>query len=99
MVVPSDKEYIATKKIMLGKSEMNPDFTELADYIYQRFGAKPVNIIYDTIDNINHGKTPRLGICFEFAKDVRLFREGIGNFDAKKQRAIADKFEDIIKTV
>ena len=77
---------------------MNSEFEELAEYINQQFGAKPVNIIYDTIDNINHGKTPRLGVCFEFAKEAQIFKDGIGNFDAKKQKAIADKFKDIIKT-
>ena len=57
MIMPSDKEYIATKQIMLGKANMNPDFVELANFINQTFNVKPINILYDTIDK---EKRPRL---------------------------------------
>jgi hypothetical protein len=94
--MPSDKEYKATKQIMLGNSIMNPDFNELANFINQTFGVKTINIIYDIIDN---EKRPRLNICFEFEWEKQSFNENNGqyNFDAEKQKLITDKFRQILK--
>jgi hypothetical protein len=94
--MPSDKEYKATKQIMLGKTTMNPDFRQLADFIDQTFGVKTINIIYDTIDK---EKRPRLNICFEFEREKQSFNENSGhfNFDSKKQKIIADKFKQTLK--
>lgn len=93
--MPSDKEYIATKQIMLGKANMNPDFVELANFINQTFNVKPINILYDTIDK---EKRPRLNICFEFEKEKQSFNKNSGNFnfDDKKQKVIADKFRQTL---
>ena len=76
MIMPSDKEYKATKQIMLGYNIMNPDFNELANFIDQTFGVKTINIIYDTIDK---EKRPRLNICFEFQWEKQCFNENIKN--------------------
>jgi hypothetical protein len=94
--MPFDKEYKATKQIMLGKEAMNPDFRELADYIDQTFGVKTINIIYDTFDK---EKRPRLNICFEFENEKQSFNENNGNFnfDSKKQKLIAGKFKETVK--
>lgn len=94
--MPSDKEYKATKQIMLGKTTMNPDFRQLADFIDQTFGVKTINIIYDTIDK---EKRPRLNICFEFEREKQSFNENSGhfNFDSKKQKIIADMFKQTLK--
>lgn len=94
--MPSDKEYKATKKIMLGKGTMNPDFRNLADFIDQTFGVKTINILYDTYDR---KKRPRLNICFEFDKEKQSFNKNNGhlNFDSKKQKLIADKFTQTLK--
>ena len=62
MIRPSDKSYQDTKKIMLGKAKMNPDFKPLAEFIDYKFNVKVINIIYDTIES----GQPRLNICFEF---------------------------------
>ena len=95
MISPSDKEYKMTKQIMFGKTIMNPDFRQLADFIDQTFGVRTLNIIYDTIDN---GKRPRLGVYFEFEQEKQSFNEnnGFANFDSKKQKLIADKFKQIL---
>ena len=92
--MPSDKEYKATKQIMLGNSIMNPDFNKLANFIDQTFGVKTINIIYDTFDK---EKRPRLNICFEFQWEKQSFNENNGqyNFDAEKQKLITDKFRQI----
>lgn len=94
MIMPSDKEYKETKQIMLGKSNMNPDFRKLADDIDQTFKVKTINIIYDTIVK---EKIPRLNICFEFEHEKQSFNEENAiNFDRRKQKLIADKFKQSI---
>ena len=96
MIMPSDKEYKATKQILLGKSTMNPEFRKLADYIDHAFGVKTINIIYDTIDK---EKRPRLNICFEFESEKQSFNENNGHFtfDSKKQKVIAKKFKQTLE--
>lgn len=92
--MPSDKEYKATKQIMLGKRTMNPEFRQLADFIDKSFGVRTINIIYDTIDK---EERPRLNVCFEFEKEKLSFNDISGfNFDSKKQKQIADKFRQTI---
>lgn len=93
--MPSDKEYKATKLIMLGHKTMNSDFVELANFIDSTFDVKTINIIYDTIGK---EKRPRLNICFEFAREKQMFNENGGNFnfDSKKQKIIADKFKQAL---
>jgi hypothetical protein len=95
VISPSDKEYKQTKKIMLGKEVMNPDFRPLADFIDKTFGVKTINIVYDTIDK---GTRPRIGINFEYAHEKQSFNEnnGHGNFDSNKQKLISDKFRQTI---
>lgn len=96
MIMPSDKEYKATKQILLGKATINPDFVDLANFIDTTFGVKTINIIYDTIDK---EKRPRLNICFEFEREKQSFNENGGhfNFDSKKQQIIANKFKQTLK--
>ncbi|MDM8173166.1 MAG: hypothetical protein QHC79_17715 [Pseudosphingobacterium sp.] len=96
MILPSDKDYKATKLIMQGKAVMNSDFIELADFIYQTFGVSPVNIIYDTFGKENR---PRLNLCFEFARSKAIFsnqNQTLG-YNAEKQKVIADKFTELVK--
>jgi hypothetical protein len=94
MVVPSDKAYIETKQIMLGKAKMNSDFVELANFIDKTFNVKTINIIYDII---NKGKQPRLNICFEFEHEEQIFRDKYRSFYTEKQKVIVEKFNDILK--
>lgn len=97
MIQPSDKEYKATKKIMLGLATMDPDFIGLADFIDKTFNVKTINIIYDTIDK---GQHPRLNICFEFDREKQSFYEDgdavYAPFDKDKQEIIAFKFKELM---
>lgn len=95
MISPSEKEYKQTKKIMLGKEILNPDFRPLADFIDETFDVRTINIVYDTIDK---GTRPRIGIFFEYAHEKKGFYENNGhvNFDSKKQKLIAEKFRQTI---
>lgn len=96
MITPSDTEYKATKQIMLGKSNIDPDFQKLADFIDQEFGVRTINIIYDTFGK---EKRPRLNICFEFTWESQSFNEIAGNmnFDSKKQQLIANRFKQSLE--
>lgn len=40
MIMPSDKEYKATKQIMLGKATIDPDLIELAKWIDENFNKR-----------------------------------------------------------
>lgn len=92
--MPSDKEYMQTKRIMLGTEKIKPEFVPLAEWIDDTYDVKTVNIIYDTLDN----KTPRIQICFEFEKEKNKFiSQDIFYFDKPKQKAIGKKFSEVIK--
>lgn len=94
MIMPSDKEYMQTKRIMLGTEKIKPEFVPLAEWIDDTYDVKTVNIIYDTLDN----KTPRIQICFEFEKEKNKFiTQDIFYFDKPKQKAIGKKFSEVIK--
>lgn len=94
MILPSDKEYTQTKRIILGTERMKPEFVPLAEWIDKTFDVKTINIIYDTLDN----KTPRIQICFEYEKEKNKFlTHDISYFDKSKQKAIGEKFTEIIK--
>ena len=94
MILPSDKEYRQTKRIILGTERMKAEFVPLAKWIDKTYDVKTINIIYDTLDN----KTPRIQICFEFDKEKNKFlTHNISYFDKPKQKAIGQKFSEIIK--
>ncbi|MBN1151530.1 hypothetical protein JXA84_09975 [candidate division WOR-3 bacterium] len=94
MLMPSEKAYKETKLIIFGKSEIKPEFLPLARWIDKEFKVKTINIYYDTIDE---GKRPRLGVFFESSEEAESFHENgqFSNFDAKKQKMIADKFKQV----
>lgn len=91
MILPSDKEYTKTKRVLLGTEKMKEEFLPLVEWIDNTYGVKTINIIYDTIDK---GARPRLQICFEFEKEKQKFlTEGITYFDKDKQEAIGHQFK------
>ena len=97
MIMPSDKEYKATKQIVLGKATINHDFIELAKWIDETYDVKTINIIYDTFIAARR-KQSRLQICFEFKMESLKFRDGqLGNYHSDKQIAIAKKFTEILR--
>lgn len=93
MITSSDKEYIETKRILLGEDRMKQEFVPLAAWIDETYAVKTINIIYDTF----YEDKPRLQICFEFEKEKREFlTKDISNFNKNRQEAIAGKFKEII---
>ncbi|OOG77792.1 hypothetical protein, partial [Flavobacterium sp. A45] len=94
MILPSDKEYTQTKRIILGTDKMKSEFIPLAEWIDKTYDVKTINIIYDTLNN----KTPRIQICFEYENEKNKFlTNDISYFDNTKQKAIRQKFGEIIK--
>lgn len=70
MILPSDKEYTKTKRILLGTEKMKEEFLPLAEWIDKTYGVKTINIIYDTIDK---GARPRLQIFLSLKKKNKNF--------------------------
>ena len=94
MIVSSDPDYFDTKLVKQGKKQLEPAFQELADWVFDTFGTKPLNIYYDKIE-VDKNR-PRLNIIFEYYDSVLKFRDKIGNYDSAKQKMIADKFKQIL---
>lgn len=95
MILPSDKEYTQTKRIILGHEEIKKEFIPLATWIDETYGVKTINIIYDTLNN----KTPRIQICFEKESEKNMFLvNDVSYFDKTKQQAIGKKFVETIKS-
>jgi hypothetical protein len=95
MIVSSDPDYFDTKLVKQGKKHLEPVFQELADWIFETFGSRPLNVYYDKIE-VDKNR-PRLSIIFEHYEDVPKFRDKIGNYDSEKQKVIADKFRQLLK--
>lgn len=94
MITPFDKEYLETKRIILGEEKMNPVFVPLAVWIDETYGVKVINIIYDTF----YANNPRLQICFEFEKEKNKFLTSDASyFNKNKQEAIAGKFKEFVE--
>lgn len=95
MILPTDRTYKQTKKIIQGNSKMAPLYRPLADWIDSTYDVRTINIIHDYIDG---NKRPRLNICFEFEKERTKFNgSNHFGFDEKKQTAIAKEFERLMR--
>lgn len=82
MIVPSDPDYQATKRIKQGLDQMGVPETELAEALQREFGVRPLNILYEWEPNVN---SPRLQIVFEHARQKDLFYAGPWELDAAKE--------------
>jgi hypothetical protein len=95
MIMTSDKDYKETKLIKQNKRKISSEFVELAEWINLKFDVFVLNVFYDSLNDKN--ETPRLNIIFEFKIDELKFRDGqLGNFDRKKQKLIAEKFQELV---
>ena len=64
MIVSSDPDYIDTKLIKQGSKQLDQPLQELADWIFETYGTRPLNIYYDVIETDRN--RPRLNIVFEY---------------------------------
>ncbi len=92
MITPSDPEYQATKRIVLGKARVEGPFDELSRWIASTWDVIVLNVIYDRVDN-----RPRLQVVLADNPDLDRFHDASRcNFDANKQLAIAEQFIDLV---
>lgn len=87
VLLPTDNMYQSTKDMVLGKDNMNPNFTALRDFIYQTFGIIPLNIIYN-----GHSDNNRAGLyfVFEWENEVSFFDDSSNpiRMDSDKENGI-----------
>ena len=62
MIVPSDPDYQATKRIKQGLDQMGVPEIELADTLQREFGVRPLNILYEWVATAGRA---RLRVVFE----------------------------------
>lgn len=71
MISFSDKEYIETKQVKLGKAKIEAPFNELSSKIEKKYKVKPLNIHYDYL---KHNGKPRIQIIFDKYIDQKKFQ-------------------------
>lgn len=99
MIVPSDPDYVETKRVKQGKHVLAPLFKDLADWISTRYpGVTVLNIYYDRVASTAKIVLPRLSVIFEWEDEAKAFRVPDSmNYDRFKQAAVAAKFEELLK--
>lgn len=91
MIQATDKEYLNTKEIMLGRSTMDNKWLPLVNWIEQEYGARPINVFYREDKGM-----PVLELCFEKVEEAQmLMDEDKMNWDKTKQKAIAQHYSAI----
>jgi hypothetical protein len=92
MITSNDFDYIETKMIKQGTKVLKSPLKDLAEWINKEYYVNVINIHYDYIED----NRPRLGIIFEYDTDERKFHDKDYNYDPKKQKAILNKFNEIL---
>ena len=93
MITYTDVEFQATKRIVLGLDSLAHTMHEIANWVADRYSVRVVNAIHDPAGDLL--RKPRLQIILEHAAQAERFRDG-ANFDAAKQREIAEQFAEIV---
>jgi hypothetical protein len=88
MISTTDKEYVETKLIKLGRKRLCEPFDALANWIAVRWGVAVLNLVFDEATAL-HG--PRLQVILEREDDLMSFRQGL-NFAQEAQDAIKGQF-------
>ena len=95
MIMPSDKDYKETKKIMKGKKKLRSPFRELSEWILKKYGTPVLNIYEDKMIPDN---SPRLNVVFEYEKDSIKFHNGnstLSGFDKIRQREVSEQYQSL----
>ncbi len=93
MILPTDKDYLETKLIALGKAQMLPEAQIMADWIEKTYHVRVLNIVYDLLTE----STPRMQVCLKYTSDVELFNDTTHNFDSEKQLSVANELRNLIQ--
>jgi hypothetical protein len=89
MIVPSDLDYQATKRIKLGLERMGPPEIELADALQREFVIRPLNILYEWVATAGRA---RLTVVFERYSEAAGFWSGPLQIDGAKEARIWKAF-------
>jgi hypothetical protein len=89
MIVPSDPDYQATKRIKQGLDRMGLPETELADTLQQKFGVRPLNILYEWVATADRA---RLRVVFERYAEAAGFWSGPLQIDGAKEAMVWKAF-------
>ncbi len=92
MTTTSDKEYAATKRLKQGVAKLAAPFDEVAHWIASTWQVTVLNVIYYRRKSFCH---PGLVVILEHEGDLMKFYRG-AHFDVKKQRAIRERFSEVI---
>lgn len=85
-----DRNFIQTKKILLGHKSLNKGHIELADFVQKRFSVQVINVICTKKrDSIN------LALWFKYESEVELFYRERFVVDLRKKNVILNKFKRI----
>jgi hypothetical protein len=91
MMDHSSRGFKRTKRIKQGKAKMYPEFVPLANWIYDTYKVKPLNIRYETYI-VGQKKKGRLEIIFEFTEQYNQFYIEPYKADSLKEHAIENEF-------
>lgn len=93
MMYISGKDYDSTKLIKQGALTLDPSFAKFAQWVFEEFGVKPINIVYDNIDPHN---SPRLNLIFERQDQAQIFHsKDDPGYQEIKRKAVTDKFKEL----
>ncbi|MBK8613408.1 MAG: hypothetical protein IPN85_07915 [Flavobacteriales bacterium] len=89
MIVPSDPDYQATKRIKQGLDQMGVPEIELADTLQREFGVRPLNILYEWVATAGRA---RLRVVFERYSEAAGFWSSPLQIDGAKEARIWKAF-------
>jgi hypothetical protein len=95
MITSIDPEYKDTIDVLRGERTLPEISQRLIKWINKEYEVQAINVYYDKIIPDDR---PRIQIIFENSEDNAKFREnGIGNYLVEKQKAIAEKYIELVK--
>jgi hypothetical protein len=97
MITPDDKDYIETKRILLGQKEMLPIAMELRSWLKGRYGVNMVNFECGCIKEANRIDRYRLGIILDRERDVTKMQKSPLVNNPAYERDISAYFIDLAK--
>lgn len=95
MTSTTDAEYLDTKRVKLNQKQIPKVFTELIEWVDQKYKVRTINIYYDRIIPFDR---PRIQLIYESREEASKMRDHTGNFNSKIQYEIASKFADLVKS-
>ena len=94
MLVPSDRDYLETKRIKIKGIELPAPLNELAAWIDSTYDVHVLNIRTDTVEPDSR---PRLQVILETESDARKFLDqDFLNFDRHEATKVLARYEELL---